>query len=117
MFINYEDIQKDDITIDVRTSEEFNENTIFESNIPIINKEEHQRLKKIPFLAIPIIIKSLIKNKKEIQDNIFFFSYFGEKRLIFGCSKGRLRSPIMYLYAKSLGINAKVLKKGIKTYI
>lgn len=117
MFINYEDIQTDDITIDVRTSEEFLNKTIFESNIPIINKKEHQKLKKIPFLAIPIILNSLRKNRYEIMYQIYFFSYFGKRRLIFGCSKGRLRSPIMYLYARLLGVDAKVLKKGIKTYI
>lgn len=117
MFINYEDIQKNDVTIDVRTFEEFNNKTIFECNLPIINRDEHMQLKKIPFFAIPIILNSLIKNRKDIMNQLFFFSYFGERRLIFGCSKGRLRSPIMCLYARLLGIEAKVLKKGIKTYI
>lgn len=117
MFINYNNIREDDITIDVRTSEEFNKNTIFEYNIPIINKDEHKKLKKAPFLAIPIILKGLINNREEIKNQLLFFSYFNEKRIIVGCSKGRLRSPIMYFYAKTLGINVKVLKKGIKTYI
>lgn len=117
MFIKYEDIQETDITIDVRTFEEFSNKTIFESNIPIINEQEHAKLKRIPFLAIPIILNSLIKNKYRLMNQLYLFSYFGEKRLVFGCSKARLRSPIMYFYARLLGIEAKVLKKGIKTYI
>ena len=31
-------------------------------------------------------------------------------------TQGRLRSPIMYLYARYLGIDAKILKGGIKPF-
>ena len=116
MFIDYEDIQKEDITIDVRTIEEFNSMPLFKHNIPLINKEEHDRLKKRIYLAIPIILKSFIKNKEEIKKQLLFFSYHGKKRVIIGCSRGRLRSPIIYFYAKKLGINAKILNKGIKRF-
>ena len=79
MFIDYEDIQKEDITIDVRTIEECNSMPLFKHNIPLINKEEHDRLKKRIYLAIPIILKSFIKNKEEIKKQLLFFSYHGKK--------------------------------------
>lgn len=116
MFINYEEIQKEDVTIDVRTTEEFNEMPLFDYSIPIINKKDHDLLKKKIYLAVPIILKSFIKNRKHIKDQLQFFSYHGEKRIIIGCSRGRLRSPIVYFYAKILGIDAKILSKGIKRF-
>ncbi len=109
MFINYEEIRKEDVTIDVRTTEEFNEMPLFDYSMPIINKKDHDLLKKKIYLAVPIILKSFIKNRKDIKSQLQFFSYHGEKRIIIGCSRGRLRSPIMYFYAK-------ILNKGIKRF-
>lgn len=116
MFIDINKITKEDITIDVRTIEEFETMPLFKHNVPIINKNEHDTLKRKIYLAIPIIIKSFIKNKPYIKKQLLTLSNNKDKRLIIGCSRGRLRSPIVYVYARALGIKAKVLKKGIKRF-
>ena len=38
-------------------------------------------------------------------------------RILIGCSQGRLRSPAVWLYARFLGIDAKILQYGIKHYV
>ena len=116
IYIDFIDIKQDDITIDVRTKEEFLKMPLFDNNVAIINKKEHDMLKKKMYLAMPIIIKGFIKNKETIKKELLMLSSNKKKRLIIGCSRGRLRSPIVYLYAKLLGIDAKVLKRGIKRF-
>lgn len=116
MFINYENIKEKDITIDVRTFEEFSIMPLLKYNIPLINKEEHNKLKKRIYLAVPIILKGFIRNRMQIKNALLLLSCHGEKRIIIGCSRGRLRSPLIYLYARILGIDAKILNKGIKRF-
>lgn len=116
MFIDFKDIKDTDITIDVRTKQEFENMTLLSYNVPIINHKDYKLLKKRIYLAIPIVLKGLFKNKKEIAEQLHELSHYRKYRLILGCSQGRLRSPIMYLYAKYLGIDAKVLKNGIKPF-
>lgn len=116
MFIDFKDIKDTDITIDVRTKQEFENMTLLSYNVPIINHKDYKLLKKRIYLAIPIVLKGLFKNKKEIAEQLHELSHYRKYRLILGCSQGRLRSPIMYLYAKYLGIDAKVLKSGIKPF-
>ena len=117
MFIRYEEIDRfNDVTIDVRTNKEYNDMKFFEYNVPIINEDDYKILKKHTYLAFPIIIKGLIKNKKQIREELEDLSRYRNYRLIIGCSQGRLRSPIMYLYAKYIGLDAKVLKGGIKPF-
>lgn len=116
MFIEYKDIKEDDITIDTRTYEEFIYMPLFEYNVPIINHHLYQILKSHIYLAVFIVLYGLISNRKCIKTMLINLSNNKQKRIIFGCSQGRLRSPFMYLYAKSLGINAKVLKHGIKPH-
>lgn len=115
MFIKYEDI-KDEILIDCRTEEEFALMPLFDKNIPIIDKKTHTMIKKFYPCAFFVITYGLLKNKKQIKQKLLEYSNNKTKKIIVGCSRGRLRSPIMYFYAKSLGLNVKVLYKGIKRF-
>ena len=116
MYINYEEIKSNDVTIDVRTHEEFEAMQLFEHNVPVINKTQHNILKKHIYLAIPIIFIGLIPNRKAIKEKLHSLSHYRTYRLIIGCSQGRIRSPFVYMYARYLGIDAKVLRYGIKPH-
>ena len=116
MFIDFKDIKHTDVTIDVRTKQEFENMTLLSYNVSIIDEEDYKLLKKHIYLAIPIILKGLFKKKREIAEQLHELSHYRRYRLIIGCSQGRLRSPIMYLYARYLGIDAKILKGGIKPF-
>lgn len=116
MYIKYENINGDDICIDVRTPEEFNKMPLFEHNVPIINKKQHDYLKSHIYLAIPIVVKGFFENRIAIKERLLSLSENKSKRLIISCSQGRVRSPIIYFYAKSLGLKAKILKGGIKPH-
>lgn len=116
MYIKYEDIKPNDVTIDVRTKEEYESMTLLEHNLPVISREEHQLLKKRIYLTIPIVLKGFFKNKSILKNRLHELSHYRRYRLIIGCSQGRVRSPIVYFYAKYLGIDAKILKGGIKPH-
>lgn len=116
MYINYKEIKSNDVTIDVRTHEEFKAMPLFKCNVPVIDKKQHDTLKKHIYLAIPIVIAGFIKNRKAIKEELHSLSHYRTYRLIIGCSQGRIRSPIVYFYAKYLGIDAKILKGGIKPH-
>lgn len=116
MYIKYEDIKPNDVTIDVRTKEEYESMKLLEHNLPVISREEHQLLKKRIYLTIPIVLKGFFKNKSILKNRLHELSHYRRYRLIIGCSQGRVRSPIVYFYAKYLGIDAKVLKGGIKPH-
>ena len=92
-------------TVDVRSSEEFNSTTLLQHNVPVINIAQHQLLHKHLYLAGIIVFYGLFKNRQFI------------KRILIGCSQGRLRSPAVWLYARFLGIDAKILQYGIKHYV
>lgn len=115
MFIKYEDITNE-VLIDCRTKEEFKKMPLFQKNIPIIDKKTHDMIKKFYPCAFFVIIYGLFKNKNYIKEKLIKYSDNKTKNIIIGCSRGRLRSPIMYFYAKKLGLNAKVLYKGIKRF-
>ncbi|MGL5714388.1 MAG: hypothetical protein ACRCXT_18510 [Paraclostridium sp.] len=110
--IKYVDITNE-ITIDVRTKEQYLENKILKYNIPIINKKEHDFLKKWLLLAEVIILICMIRNIKEIKNELIEKSNNKSSKVVIGCSKGRLRSPTMWAYAKFIGIDAKVLEDGV----
>lgn len=114
--IKYEDIT-DEITIDVRTKEQYLENKMLKYNIPIMNKKEHDFLKKYLLLAEVIIIFAMIRNIKEIKSDLVEKSNNKKNRVVIGCSKGRLRSPTMWAYAKYIGIDAKVLDGGVVSIV
>lgn len=116
MFIRLENIT-DEITIDVRTVSEFNNMRLFQYNIPIINEDDHIRIKSFYPLAIPIILVSLYRNKNHIKKRLMILSNNGTYPIVVGCSRGRLRSPIIFLYAKFIGIRrCKILFGGIKIF-
>lgn len=114
--IKYEDITNE-ITIDVRTKEQYLENKILKYNIPIINKKEHDFLKRHLFWAEVIIIFAMLGHIKEIKKELLEKSNNKNSEVVIGCSKGRLRSPTMWIYAKLLGIDAKVLEDGIYSVV
>lgn len=113
MFIKLENIENEKL-IDVRSEEEHKEMPLCKYNIPVINKNEHNILRKNIYLAIPIILYGLIKNRKLIKRDLLTISDNKAKKVVIGCSQGRLRSPIVCIYARMLGIKSFVLKNGIK---
>lgn len=106
----------DEVKIDVRSKSEFEDMKLFEHHIPVINETSHNKLKKCLILAFPIILFGLLKNRKSIKNELINLSHNKTKTLVIGCSQGRLRSPIIAIYAKILGIKCLVLKGGIKQY-
>lgn len=115
LFINYEEITHNN-TIDARTMEEFKDTRFFENNIPIINKKEHELLHRYKSLAGVIIGYGFIKNRKMIRKELLRVSENKSREIIVGCSRGRVRSPVICVYAKLLGIDARLLRNGIKPF-
>jgi hypothetical protein len=115
MFISLENIKNEKL-IDARSEEEHKAMPLCKYNVPVISKKEHNFLKKYIYLAIPIILYGLIKNRKVIEKDLITISENKIKKVVIGCSQGRLRSPIVCIYARILGIKSYVLKNGIKQY-
>lgn len=123
MFIKFDDINNRKL-IDVRTKSEFLEMNMTKYNIPVINEEQHLRIKRFYPLAIFIIVKSIIKNREGIKELLIEVSNNKSEEVIIACSRGRLRSPITYIYARLIGIKCRILwgvlkkryllKKGIR---
>lgn len=113
MFIKFEDINNRKL-IDVRTKSEFLEMNMTKYNIPVINEEQHLRIKRFYPLAIFIIVKSIIKNREGIKELLIEVSNNKSEEVIIACSRGRLRSPITYIYARLIGIKCRVLWGGLK---
>ena len=113
MFIKFEDINNRKL-IDVRTKSEFLEMNMTQYNIPVINEKQHQRIKKFYPLAIFIIVKSIMKNRERIKELLIKISNNKNEEGIIACSRGRLRSPITYIYARLIGINCRILWGGLK---
>lgn len=103
-------------TIDVRSFEEYISLPLLQYNISVISKREHEFLHRHLYLAGIVVFYGLIKNKKYIKKELLKISNNGKYKILIGCSKGRLRSPAVWLYAKYLGIDAKILKYGVKNY-
>ena len=72
------------------------------------------------FLSTFIIIYKFArlntKNKKYIRNKLLEISNNIQYKILICCSKGRLRNPAVWLYARFLGIDAKILKYGVKHY-
>lgn len=113
MFIKFEDINNRKL-IDVRTKSEFLEMNMTQYNIPVINEKQHQRIKKFYPLAIFIIVKSIMKNRERIKELLIKISNNKNEEVIIACSRGRLRSPITYIYARLIGIKCRILWGGLK---
>ena len=102
------------VCIDVRTEEEFILMNFFDNNIPVITKEYHYEILKYKILAPVLIIISIMEKKEYIDLELMRLSSNKTKPLLFACSNGLLRSPALYFYAKFKGIDAVVLKGGLK---
>ena len=89
---------------------------LLQYNIPVITIEQHQLLHRHLYLAGIIVFYGLFKNKKYIRNKLLEISNNRQYKILIGCSKGRLRSPAVWLYARFLGIDAKILKYGVKHY-
>lgn len=105
------------VSIDVRSYEESSSMPLLKHTVPVINKEEHTFLHKHLYLAAVIVFYGLYKNRKHIKEQLVYLSNNGNSKILIGCSKGRLRSPAVWLYARFLGIDAKILKNGIRSYV
>lgn len=103
-------------TIDVRSFEEYKSFPLLQYNIPVINKKEHQLLHKHLYFAGIIVLYGLLKNKKFIKQELLKISNNKKSKLLIGCSRGRLRSPAVWIYARFIGIDAKILRNGVKYY-
>lgn len=103
-------------TVDVRSLEEYKSFPLLQYNIPVINKKEHQFLHRHLYLAGIIVFYGLFKNRHSIKKELLKISNNKKDKILIGCSKGRLRSPAIWLYAKFLGIDAKILRNGVKNY-
>lgn len=113
MFIKFEKINNRKL-IDVRTKSEFLEMNMTQYNIPVINEEEHRRIKRFYPLAIFIIVKSIIKNRQKIKHLLLKISNNKNEEIVIACSRGRLRSPLTYIYARVIGVKCKILWGGLK---
>ena len=110
--IKYNDIT-DEITIDARTIEQYKSEKKLQYNIPIINKVQYDFLHKHLIIAELVIIYGLLKNIKNIKADLIKISNNKKSKIVIACSKGRLRSPTLWAYAKLIGIDAKVLDGGV----
>ena len=110
--IKYHDIT-DEITIDARTVEQYKSEKKLQYNIPIINKVQYDFLHKHLIIAELVIIYGLLKNIKNIKADLIKISNNKKSKIVIACSKGRLRSPTLWAYAKLIGIDAKVLDGGV----
>lgn len=110
--IKYKDIT-DEITIDVRTEDQYNSDKKLQYNVPIINRIQYDFIHKYLIIAEIVIIYGLLKNIKKIKLDLLNISNNRKSKIIIACSKGRLRSPTLWAYAKYLGIDAKVLDGGV----
>lgn len=115
LFIKYEDIT-DEVTVDCRTEEEFYRMPLFKYNIPIITKRTHQMIKRFYPCALFVITYCLYRDRDRLKRELMRRSKGCNRKLVIGCSRGRLRSPILCLYARYLGIDAVILSKGIKRF-
>jgi len=113
MFIKFENINNKKL-IDVRTKSEFLNMNMTEYNIPVIDEEQHNMIKRLYPFAIFIIIKSIIKNREIIRKRLLEISNNKREEVIIACSRGRLRSPITYIYARFIGIRCRILWGGLK---
>ncbi len=111
-FINKCDIKNYNIRIDTRTITEYNntENKL-PCNIPIINESQHKFLHRHKSIAGIVVLYGLILNASKIRKELLKLKPY--EPIIFACSKGRLRSPFMYVYARLLNIDARIVKGGI----
>lgn len=116
-FVEFKDVTSENLLVDVRTLEEFNKQNLNCINIPVMNRQQHLFLHRHKKIALVIVVYGLIINSVKIFRDLKKVT--NDKTLIFYCSKGRLRSPVMYLTYKILFRNrvCKILKGGIRSVL
>lgn len=55
-----------------------------------------------------------MKNRERIKELLIKISNNKNEEVIIACSRGRLRSPITYIYARLIGIKCRILWGGLK---
>lgn len=114
IFTDINDIEYNRKSIDVRSHEEHLSSPILRYNVPVINKAQHDFLHRYLILAFAVILYGFFQNRRYIKHQLLKISRNKKDKLLIACSKGRLRSPIIWIYARFLGIDCKILKNGIK---
>lgn len=105
----------DEVTVDVRTPTEYGSITKLQHNISVIDEKEYDFLHRNKPIAGIIVLYGLIKNRKNIKDELLSISDNNSKKIIIACSKGRIRSPVVWMYSRYLKIDSKVLLDGINS--
>lgn len=113
MFVRFKNLNGRKL-IDVRTRTEFLKMNMTQYNIPIIDEKQHQKIKNFYPTALFIISIGIVNNSKEIKRLLLNISNNKKDEIVLACSRGRLRSPITYIYARCIGIKCKVLWGGLK---
>ncbi|KPI49997.1 hypothetical protein KW95_11160 [Clostridioides difficile] len=105
----------DEVTVDVRTPTEYGSITKLQHNISVIDEKEYDFLHRNKPIAGIIVLYGLIKNRKNIKNKLLSISDNNSKKIIIACSKGRIRSPVVWMYSRYLKIDSKVLLDGINS--
>ena len=115
-YVTFSTISPHDITVDVRSKEEFEKQKRLTYNVPIMSEHEHQEMKRYIYFAIFIILYRLFQNRREIEEKIRgILENHPTGTLIIGCSRGRLRSPLTAIYlAVKLNRRVYIIKDGVK---
>ena len=115
-FIEFKEIPKNSVTIDVRTKVEYADNEILQYNIPIMSEKEHRMMKRWIIFAFLIIVYKIYQNRDTIDRE--FEKVLKESLghdFVFGCSRGRLRSPLTAMYiAHRYKVRVYVIRGGVK---
>ncbi|MGL4850958.1 MAG: rhodanese-like domain-containing protein [Clostridium sp.] len=104
------------ILVDVRTNKEYKAKHIKGAkNVQAMDYKDYLNMKTIYPLAPITITRSIYRRQDIIREELEEIYGTGDREIIFYCSRGRLRSPLIYLYAKyCLKMKCKVLWGGIK---
>lgn len=116
--VDCKEILPTDLVLDIRSVEEFEKGSLTEYNVPVIKQSDRGFCYRYTPLVFWVIGNGLLKNKDRICEFIET-KCEGNHRVIVACSRGRLRSPIVWLYLKRkyTDMEFKVLRKGIKGYL
>lgn len=118
--VEYKDVKKEYLIVDVRSEGEYNECTINGAyNLPILNNEERkyigtlykEDIEKAKIEAVKIGSKKL----PDIVEKFFSLQKEYEKIVIF-CARGGMRSGVLGDMLSSLGIKVSKLHGGYKYY-
>lgn len=110
--IDYKDLTTE-VTVDVRTMNEYKTMNLLDYNLPVINEKEYDFLQRYKSIAGIVVLYGLLRNLKVLKINLLEISEDRKRSIVVACSKGRLRSPMVWIYAKLLNIDTKVLKGGV----